>query len=60
MNLESEFFFSSNNNLSTYPVRGIRRPSSSFYRDWETLQEYEHWILQQVRNGINEGVNNSV
>jgi hypothetical protein len=26
----------------------------------ETLQEYEDWILQQVRNGINEGVNNSV
>jgi len=26
----------------------------------ETLQEYEDWILQQVRNGINESVNNSV
>ena len=28
MNLESEFFFSSNNRLSTYAVRGIKRPSS--------------------------------
>ena len=29
MNLESEFFLSSKNRLSTYAVRGIRRPSSS-------------------------------